>query len=564
MASPTRDEPPRRPTGPGAERPADPNENVILERKLDPRLALGVPHVLLLALLAGLFVLANHFPLRATDLWSHVSYGNWILDQGALPEQDPFCPLATETPLVDSAWLSQVIFAAVERAGGAEWLSNLFALTVLITFVVLAAAFQLQTGNLWAAVLGVAAVAAVGFSRLATIRPENFGALGFAVLLWLVVWIGAGRGREDEEDSQPAPRFDWWLWIAVPGLFALWANLHGSFVCGLAVLGCCFAGRGIDVLWQTRSPRRMLADRGLWSWFALGLAAGVASLLNPYGPALLWYTARFSTDPNLAGLLEWQPLVILEAGGRGFALSWVVLLFVFRFSARPVPAAHVLLLLVFSTAAVVAIRMLGWYAAVFALVVVPHLDGFLRRAGLTASPGASESSSTGKSTAAEPALPPGRSFTATLVAVLLVWVAFALSPVSAAVFGRGERPPERLYEASTPLGLSDYLRAQQPEEQLFNPQPWGDWIVWDGPEGIRPFVTTHVHLVPPEVWRDYLHIAQARPGWEARLRRYGVELLVVDRRLQADLLAAAAENPRWQPVYADEQAVVFRRSANRK
>ena len=82
--------------------------------------ALGLSHLLLVIWLSCLFTLMNHFPLRGTDLWCHVLYGQWILEHRAIPAADPFCPLATSAPVVDSVWLSQVIFALVQRAGGID------------------------------------------------------------------------------------------------------------------------------------------------------------------------------------------------------------------------------------------------------------------------------------------------------------------------------------------------------------------------------------------------------------------------------------------------------------
>ena len=59
-----------------------------------------------------------------------------------------------------------------------------------------------------------------------TIRPQLFGMLGFAATLWAIARL----------PSRKHPL----AWL--PALFALWANLHGSFAMGLVALGCYCLG----------------------------------------------------------------------------------------------------------------------------------------------------------------------------------------------------------------------------------------------------------------------------------------------------------------------------------
>src|SRR5205823_6581417 len=107
-------------------------------------------------------------------------------------------------------------------------------------------------------------------------------------------------------DTSPARR----LWIAVPVLFVIWANLQSSFVCGLALLGCLAAGRGGEVLWRTRSLRGALADRPFQRWTLLTELSAAATLVNPYGIHLWIDVARFGRNPILARTSDWMPLTL--------------------------------------------------------------------------------------------------------------------------------------------------------------------------------------------------------------------------------------------------------------
>src|SRR5438874_1176872 len=77
------------------------------------------------------------------------------------------------------------------------------------------------------------------------------------------------------------------LWLAPP-LFALWANAHGGFPAGLAVLALYLGCRALAALWSAGRAGWREAGR-----YGLVLAAcGLATLANPYGPRLLaWLIA---------------------------------------------------------------------------------------------------------------------------------------------------------------------------------------------------------------------------------------------------------------------------------
>jgi len=527
-----------------ASEPSPPQEQPLFTPVLSARYALQRKHVVLVAALAGFFLYLNYIPLWHTDLWSHVAYGEWIIEHGELPTSEPFMPLARGMRVIDSAWLSQVVLATIQSWGGDEWLSNTFALVVLATYLIFARVFYLQTQRVALVLAGLFLVGAVGWSRLSTIRPEMFGALCFAILCWLLV--RSRVGNTDEQTTEPTRSFDAPLWLGIPALFVLWANLHGSFVCGLVLLGCYFLGQVIQSGAATRSLRAVVMDRNVRRLLVLTELAIVATLVNPYGLDLLIYATGFLTNSNLRDVLEWTPLVLTGIGGWEFALSWVVLLVVWRHSRRPIHPREVILLAIFGLAAVWQIRMLAWYAPVFALVVVPHLGEMADRRWPRAAK------------VAAPELPTAfNQWTYTFCCLLIVWIAFVLSALNP--LSETNRTPEQLYGRYTPRGASAYLRENPPEGQIWNPQWWGDWLSWDGPPELKPFVTTQLHMVPSEVWKNYIQVYNAQPGWPELLDRYRVTTVVLDKERQPLLTPVMRQSEDWIIRYEDEQAVILDR-----
>lgn len=526
------------------------------------RLALGGEHVLACFCLAILFIYLNHVPLFHTDLWGHVAYGQWIVEHGRLPAEDPFVDLAEGVPLVDSAWLGQVIFAGVESWRGAEGLSNLYALVVTATYLLLGWAFCVKTRSVPAGIVGSGLVLLLAATRIAIMRTEVLGTLSFAVVILLVCLATRGgntAGQPDGEGTTPAPSRALTRWLiggGLPLLFLFWANVHGSFVVGLAFLGCHAAGRFVEALWLTKSPAAALEDRAFRFWLVMIEVSAAATLLNPYGMDLLVNAVTFPGNPNLDAVLEWKKLSLISAEGILFGVSWVLLPVALRFSRRRVRPTDVLLLVVFNAAVIGSVRMIGWYAVAYVYVMLPHMtDAATRLNPLRA---------TGDTDGIPRQI---RQFLAvrtcvrTALCVLLLWLGFALSPTGNLALGGEPRPADKLYSDATPRGLTRFFRENPPQGQIWNPQWWGDWLVWDGPPELQVFMTTNaVHVAPHRVWEDYLRVARARSGWTNVLERYRVSTLVIHKQMQEGLNDRARALQGWEVVYEDDTALVLSRN----
>lgn len=345
----------------------------------------------------------------------------------------------------------------------------------------------------------------------------------------------------------------WLPYVAMPLLFAVWANLHGSFIVGFAVLGSYVAGRACEVIWETRDIAAVFSDRRFRRWLVLSELAVLGTCANPYGFDLLLHTVLFPSNPNLKDVLEWFPLEMVSLEGIPMGLSWVMLLVVLRHSRARVAVSDVLVLGVFTLAVCLRVRMICWYTPSLLIVLAPHIAEISGRLRET-SPGESLRRVTGPLFR--------RSFRLTLIAGLMVWVTFAFSPISRPVLGGKPRPADRLYSNDTPLGVTQWLREHPPQGMVANPQWWGDWIVWDGPPDIEVMMTTNsVHVVPQRVWKDYLAISQAQPGLSRKLNKYRVNTIIVCRELQSSLERNVRAMPEWKVVYEDDVGLVATRVA---
>lgn len=523
---------------------------------------------------AVFFMYLNYIPLFHSDIWCHVHYGSWMIEHGELVSEDPFLPLAEGMRVVNNAWLSQLLFAGVERLGGPQAMANVFAVVVLATYLIYSRVFYLLSGRLWIAVAGMLLLLATAWTRHAIIRPEIFGGLFLAILFWILMRVEPWRSRtivwaQDQPEPQPFPI---WLWFAAPLLFALWANMHGSFAVGLMVMGCHAAGVVFHSALEHREFGKVTQDPHVRRWIWLTELTILATLANPYGLDLLIETARFGRNENLRDVMEWLPLKLIDFEGLQFLGALFVSFFVIRHSRGRFHAAEVMLMFALIVLMASTVRMIGWLAPIWTISMLPHLTSLWKRVEPQFRSLIEQMTREESSAEAEPAdeedeeeemaplfkFPP---HTYTIFACLTVWCAFALSPISQSLLSSKPRELSNIVSKGTPLGVTEYLNENPPETMVWAPQWWGDWLMWSGPDSLRVFMTTTLHLAPSTVWKDYMRVAEASSGWERTLTKYNVQTIVMDKDLQPVMHRAVRRSARWTKVYEDPRGVVYRLGA---
>lgn len=528
----------------------DPEE--VLVPKLDERFALSRSQFFVLIGVCLFFMYYNYMRLFHSDFWGHVAYGTWILEYERLPEQDMFVAQAEGMPIVATAWGAQVILGLIGRLGDDELFSHLFAVTILVSFVILGLTFRMQAGTSRPAMLGCLGVLLIWLSRHAVIRPEIFALLCFSATLFLTALSDSQRtrNRDDQATALSSRKFTAHL-LAVFFLYVFWANLHGSFLVGFAVLGAYALGRAIEVSWKEGDILAAFSDRIVQQRLITFWVAFAATLVNPYALDLHIYTLQFPLNPNLADVEEWYSLDMTFMEGPSMAFSWILTCVLFRHSRRRILPADVILLLLFSAAVCARVRMTQWYAPVAVFVLAPHIGDCYRQLVRHL-----EHGDFGNMIA----WMRYRSFRMSLIGLFAIWFTFCFSPVSRLVLGGSSRSAEHVYSADTPRGVTDYFRRNPPRGQIMNPQWWGDWLVWDGPKDLRVFMTTNaLHAVPSTVWRDYMAMARADSGYESLLNKYRINTIVICKALQQKLRREAPQMPGWTTVFEDDTAIVIAR-----
>jgi hypothetical protein len=256
-------------------------QTIRVSRSLDVPAAM--PWLVAIAVYLLLMVLGNRL-LGDADTYWHITLGRLILEHRALPTGEALSQTVHATHWVAYEWLSQIAYAAAYALGG--WVA-----VAALTAAAAAAAFGLLAHYLlkyWQPTPTIAAVLAA----LVLTSPHIMARPHVLALPLMVTWIAALIRAVDT--ARPP---SWWL---LP-LMTLWANLHGSFIFGLAMTGV-IAG---EAIWLSPAPQRR---RAATDWIAFGALALGAACLNPYGPELIAATIRIlSLGQALSLIVEWRP-----------------------------------------------------------------------------------------------------------------------------------------------------------------------------------------------------------------------------------------------------------------
>lgn len=508
--------------------------DLVLEERLPEHLRMSRGAMFLTVSLAVFFWRFCARPLFHTDIWGHLSYGRWIWQHHGLPATEPFLPLAKGVPLVDTAWLSQLVGFGMYSLAGPAGLQFLMAGCVTAMLSLLAYSLYHKTHRASIAAAGMGACLWVAAQQLVVgwgempmlIRPQMAG-----VLIYTWFFLRAVHRAPQRID-----------WVLVPIITCVWANLHGSFVMGPIVLTMLSIGRGLDVLRRTRSWRALWRDRRTTHWFMLAELAAVAALINPYGIGLYTEVLTFSRNVNIADLLDWEPLTLRSSQGRATALVVCLLMVLYRLSPRRVSLSEFLLLAGLGAWSLWTSRMLIWWSIPAAYYAALHLNAVLQRR---------------KSDAVVAS--PRRSGLCSVAALGTIWICFALSPIGIWVMHHKPQKLKGAVSADTPLGAVEYLtKSKEPIRGLiFNSYEWGDYLTWAGPKDAHVFVDSHVHIIPREVWQSYLAISRAASNWDDQLEKYGVNYVVIDHRQLVGLNNQLKGDEKWRLAYQDGIAAIY-------
>ncbi|MDB5445186.1 MAG: hypothetical protein JWQ97_503 [Phenylobacterium sp.] len=458
----------------------------------------------LAALIACAVVCVAPQVLNDGDSWWHLAAGQWMLDHGQVLTRDVFSYTFAGRPWHTHEWLSEVVMALAWRAVGWSGVVALYGAAAGATMALLALRLRRSLPPLSLAVVLALAFGCAAPSLL--VRPH------LLALPLLAAWtVGLLRAR----DEGRAPR----LWLAA--LMAPWANLHGGYFIGLALI----APFALEALIEARGPRgRVFRD-----WAVFGALSVAAALVTPFGLSGLIFPIKLLGMSSLAGVTEWRAQDFTRVGPLEIALLGALALTLHRGVRVPEVRLGLLLLLLHMSLQHARHQML--LAVIGGLLLAEPIGRALRGE-------------------AAPAAPPRR--------LDVRWALASLLAGSVLLGARLAVPLVRTDGPGAPVSALAHVPQTLRTRPVFNDYSYGGYLIW---RGVRPFIDGRTDMYGDDFTNAYLRAE--RPdvtALEALLDRWKVDWTLLNP--QDPVAGVLDREPGWRRLYADRYAVVHVRRAD--
>lgn len=476
------------------------------------------------------------------DTWWHLRLGRRVLDEPVFPRHETFSWTAPGAALHHSSWLSDALFAGLERAGGpgAAGLGLVEVLGLVLIAFVLRLAWSLGRAlgaAPTACALGLLGLALGSFPHL-ILRPHLFTLAGFT---WL--FLEYVRLRQDPTRLRR-------LALLAPPLLLVWANLHGGFLLGIAFLAGVGGLEALEARWGPE-PGRLDARRRAALLLVLVPVGLFVSCLHPQGPSQLGWSLAAVGDPTVRNIDEWLPTPLRET--RSFELALLLAPLVALAQPRWPGPFELGALLGSAHLALTTWRHLPLFGIAGHAVLAAWTTRALaaRRAPLEAhAPLAGRVARRLNALLARGERGPGG-----WVALLGLGLALGLSRLAAPRDPFQDEGLRRRY----PVAAVEWVRAHAPPGPMWNPYPWGGYLGWALGEAHPVSIDSRLSPFGAEHLTEYFRVYELKDGWEEPLLRRGVGWVIVPR--DARLARGLEQSPRWERAYRDEVAEVFVRRA---
>ncbi len=459
-----------------------------------------------------LLTIAFLLPVSPQDYWWYLRLGGEISQTHAVPVIETFSQTQFGQPMVYHSWLSALLFFWVYTLGGISLTLLLRGILLAFTYALLWKILRMRGASPQFASL------ILFFSILAgsinwAIRPQLLVYPLFMATIWiLLTWEETRNARV--------------LSLLAP-IGILWTNLHGSFpllflLGGAALLfGRCAAQKTAFFCLQEKKV------------LALALfAALLATLLNPRGfGAWIYLKDSLTLVSNQAYSREWMP-PLNEGWQMKLFFGWIVFyLAAASLTLRALRLLTAVWLTGFGWLAFSGLRYGIWFIFILSLATAELLSDRIQSRSRRGFPVLNYA-----------------------IGVLLLLLPLAFLP-SVRNLWWADAPAA--LSAETPVDAAAWL-AEHPElpAPLWADLAYSSYLVYALPE--RPvWIDTRFEVYPPEHWERYKAISAGAWNWAELLDAERINLLMLSKSEQAELLLAVNKSENWHEVYSNERSIIF-------
>jgi hypothetical protein len=480
-----------------------------------------------LVLIGGLLTLLRlqmHIFAEDPGVGWHLLTGDYILRTWQIPRVDFILHSLLTRPWICDQWLSDLFLSAVFALGSWPLLYAVLTSFFLITFFVV---LQRSVARATHTAIASSLASFVAF-KLSTVhfvlRPVLFSFLlftiVFACLLRLYLLLSTPKHEKFRQ------RYFDRLLIGLPCLFALWANLHPSFMLGLLLIASLLISLVLDVFML---GLRTHSERDSHKLLLLLVVCYLATLLTPFGYDLHESMFALLGSPYFMQLHdEWQSMNFKAPEGvlLQLSLGTIAISYLFKSSSAPrTRCFEVVPLLLFTFLAMGSVRMLPFAGIVASY---PLALAFQRIAVFPRWRSIGPLQLVCNQIQILNTVQRGSHQGIVVAGFIAIWlVAHSLAFKEIPLYHRHYGPSQAAY----PYAALDFLAArqrQQPALILAHPN-FGGFISWYGQGKFKALIDDRNTLLGEDFVRDYLAAMEVSGDWRRYARDLGATYLLLQR-----------------------------------
>ncbi len=481
------------------------------------------------------------------DFWWHLATGRYIVETGHIPHSDPFS-LTSNLPensnlypdrerfILTQYWLAQIIYYFLYHNFGPSGIVTLRAILLISALYLIYKALRDRGTMPYITYLSLF-LAACNLFRFFGDRPVLF-TISFSVACFVMIddYV-LKRGRS---------------FYFLPILMLLWANIHGGFILGDAVILVFMVTEGIKIVFG----RSVFSYREKIIFFLVLFLAIGASGINPNG--FYGFEIAFSKEyaPFYVGIQEYQsPFLIYKmkfsAPDYGYLTALFLFPVVFILRNRKFNPAHLILLIFLAAESIIAGRFTVYYGMIASVVLgnelslwlkEHHEKFFIKQSHLN-------------------------------IAFSIIMVGSSMLYFSAAADLGAFKTKESAW--TVPKGAADFIEMNHIKGNMFNDMASGGYLSWRLYPEVKTFIDTRA--LNYTVMKEYSWLATTTesmynrtlppgktPLWKRLLEHYKINLIVFSPLdVYGNLLPLIDKllsDDNWVPVSADVMDIVFVKS----
>lgn len=448
--------------------------------------------------------------LAEPDIFWHLRNAQYVVSHHHIVVEDMYSFTVSGTPWVSHEWLSELIYFGFYRAFGWQGVLGLYC-GLMIAIVLGVYWLALREG---ADPLVAGLAAAIGKMLIGVgsgPRMQHFG--------WLC-FIGVYAILQKYRAERRGP-----LW-ALPLLFCLWINLHGSWASGAAVC--------VLLVLSGLLPRDFARiEASPWKWSELkpalfyGFLSCIAVFINPTGYRAVLYPFETMVRMPLQQqfVQEWQPASMAGPIGAHIMIALALVFLIAVIGRKQWRVDEVVLTVFVLYFGLMHERLLVLAGIVLPPILARHVtslssyDPSRERRGLNVAVGC-----------------------ACVIAIVLLF------PTT--------RTLQSEINAEYPAGAAAFIRSHPPG-RIFNTYQWGGYLEWTTPE-VKTFIDGRGDIFEFHgVLKDYLDVAALRQSKEI-LDRYKIDCVLFASDSNVAYLLNNTSG--WRETYHDQQSAIFERT----